>query len=201
MFKNTLCILGLLLSFSSYSAEKYIMVVFHGLGGFEADSMKEEANIPANLSGVGITKFYNAGHGVSDQKFTELLKNFNCRSGAAMNKDLGLIIVGYSWGARKSYEFSKTYEKKCGIKADRAYMIDGIQKLVSQFKNAPIAKICKNYYKTISPIRGRALDNCENTNLTEVCKIEGGQYLEGMPCHQAVLKEGFKMVMQDIQSI
>ncbi len=204
MNKVIIFFLTLLLSFSSYAdtynSRKYIMVIFHGLGGYEANNLDMATKLPENLKMAGIEKMYNAGHGVSEKKFDVILNNFACKNGTRNQENLGMIIVGYSWGARKSYEFSKTYLKKCGQKADRAYMIDGVQKLVSQFKETPVAKVCKNFYKTISPIRGRDLKNCQNSDLTELCKQEGGAYSEGMPCHQTVLKAGFELVMEDIQN-
>lgn len=205
MTKVFFCLLSLLISFSSYSethdSKKYVLVIFHGLGGYESGNLDEATNLPEGLGNAGIEKMYNAGHGVSEGKFKLVLDNFACKNGVQTEKNLGLIIIGYSWGAHKSYDFSQTYLKKCGRKADRAYMIDGIQKLVSQFKKAPVALVCKNFYKTVEPIRGRALDGCQNRDMTEVCKQENGTFMEGMPCHQAVLKEGFNIVMKDIQNL
>ena len=204
MNKILIFLFSLLISFSSNSetnfSKKYILITFHGLGGYESENLDEATNISESLKAAGVVKMFNAGHGVSKRKFDLVLDNFGCQNGKQNQKDLGLIIIGYSWGARKSYEFSKTYLKKCGQKAERAYMIDGIQKLVTQFKHTPEAKMCKNFYKTISPIRGTSLKDCQNTDLTEICKTEGGGYLEGMPCHQLVISEAYKLVMNDIST-
>jgi len=199
MLKTIFCILCLTVSFSSFSAEKYIMVIFHGLGGFNSGSMEQAETVSSELRNVGVEKVYNGGHGVSKRKFSQVLDNFDCRNGNLLREDLGLIIIGYSWGARKSYDFSKTYLKKCGRKADRGYMLDGVQKLITQFRHAPVAQVCKNYYKTISPIRGRSLKNCENFDLTDICRDSGTT--DGMRCHQMVLQKGMQLSMQDLQNM
>ncbi|TDJ04546.1 MAG: hypothetical protein E2O68_08055 [Deltaproteobacteria bacterium] len=196
MFKTTAILFGLLISFSTLASDRFVMITFHGLGGFESDRLEESRNISEELSNVGVERMYNGGHGVNKRKWQKVLDNFDCRNGQQMNEDLGLIIIGYSWGARKSYEFSKAYHKKCGQKAERAYMIDGIQKLITSFRHAPVAKVCKNYYKRKGIISGKALKGCENSELTEICVNTSG-----MQCHQVVLREGFRLVMDDITSL
>lgn len=197
MFKNTLLLVTLLFSFSTFaSPDRYTLVIFHGLGGYEAKNLDEAQNIPENLSAIGVEKMYNAGHGVNKRKFKKVLENFECKNGQQMKDDMGLIIIGYSWGARKSYEFSKNYFKKCGQKADRAYMIDGIQKLITSFRHAPVAKYCKNFFKNKGIIGGMALKDCENFDKTEIC-----ERTSGMQCHQQVLKEGFRLTMEDLETL
>lgn len=160
-----------------------------------------QEKVDDNLTKAGVEKLYNAGHVTTPKNFDTILSHFNCKNGVQGNEDLGLIVLGYSWGARGSYELTKAYENACGRKADRAYMLDGIQKMFSQFAHAPIAQVCKNYYKTNTPIRGRALDGCENHDKTDVCKDEEGNVVTGMPCHSMVLQAGFKIVMEDIASL
>jgi hypothetical protein len=200
MSKILISVLALLVSFSSYSdthiSKKYVLVVFHGMGS--GNDFKEEDTFSEDLKTAGVVKMYNAGHDVSNRDLKEILKNFECRDGKQNKPDLGLIIMGYSWGARVNYEFSKDYLKKCGQKVDRAYMIDGIQKIASQFKHAPVANVCINYYKTTEPIRGRALEGCENHDLTEVCKQEDGDFGDGMECHGKVLNAGMELALKDI---
>ena len=196
MFKTSAILISLLISFSTFASGRYVMVVFHGLGGYESDRLEESTGVPTILTNAGVEKMYNAGHGVNKRKWQVVLENFDCRNGEQMEEDLGLIILGYSWGARKSYEFSKAYFKKCGRKADRAYMIDGIQKLITSFRKTPVAQVCKNYFKKKGVISGMALKNCENTNLTDICVNTNG-----MQCHQVVLKEGYNLTMDDIASL
>lgn len=87
----------------------------------------------------------------------------------------------------------------CGRKLERAYMLDGIQKIAGQFKETPIANICKNYYKTNTPIRGRALENCENHDFTtRACTNRDGSISTGMQCHQQTLKAGYMASLADI---
>jgi hypothetical protein len=203
MLKATILLLCLVFSFSSFSElrpEKYLMVTVHGMGGYSSKNIDEIENVPEFLKAAGIERAFNAAHGISKGKFKNFFKNFNCKNGV-QQKDIGLIIIGYSWGAARSYDLSKAYFKKCGRKADRSYMIDGIKKIVTQYKKTPIATVCKNYYKTISPIRGRALKGCENFDKTEVCRQENGTTLAGMQCHQAVLKVGYKLALEDIKSL
>lgn len=203
MLKIIICFLCLIFSFSSYSKlrpQKYIMITIHGLGGYSSKNINEIPNVPETLKAAGIVKAFNAAHGISKSKFKKFFKNFNCKNGV-QEKDVGLIIIGYSWGAEISYKLSKAYLKKCGRKADRAYMIDGVKKLITQYNKTPIATVCKNYYKTISPIRGRALKGCENFDKTEICKLENGSTLAGMQCHQVVLKAGYKLAINDIQTL
>lgn len=197
MLKATFFLISLLISFSSFaSPDRYILVTFHGLGGLESGALEEALYITSNISDAGVERMYNAGHGVSKRKFKMVLDNFDCRDGKQMRADMGLIIIGYSWGARKSYDFSKAYFKKCGRKADRAYMIDGIQKLITSFRHRPVAQVCKNYYKRKGIISGKALEGCENFNKTEVC-----EKTSGMECHQKVLSEGLNLAMEDIAGL
>ena len=178
--------------------------IYHGHcsrdGGYSSNDIDEIENVPETLKAAGVVRAFNAAHGINKRKFKNFFKNFNCKNGV-QQKDLGLIIIGYSWGAERSYDLSKAYLKKCGRKADRAYMIDGIKKIITQFTKTPVAVVCKNYYKTISPIRGRALKGCENFDKTEICKLEDGSTLAGMECHQAVLKAGYKLAIKDIQTL
>jgi hypothetical protein len=155
--------------------------------------------VPSDLKGIGVVKIYEIGHSVDKKIFSQVLKDFNCKNKIQNQKDLKIIIWGYSWGARNTYEFSKMFQKTCGRKADIGYLVDGIQKPISQFRRAPIAKYCKNYYKTIYPLRGRPVDDCQNIDLTDTCKLPDGGHLKGFQCHQAVLHEGNGMVMEDLK--
>lgn len=191
-------IIFFLISFSAFSAEKYIFAVFHGYGYPENETVKIRTNISPELQKAKIVKVYDSAHNVREKSYSEILDNFQCQGGIQKRKDLGLVILGYSWGAKKSYDLSKDYFEKCGRKADRAYMIDGVLKLVTRFPLAPIAQVCKNYYKTINPIHGKALKNCENFDLTKICVFPDGSQLKGMPCHQTVILEGQKLAIEDM---
>lgn len=198
MIKISIYCLGLFLSFSSFSAEKYILVLFHGYGGPENVDIKERSKIPDYLSSSKVVKFYDGSHNVSEKKFFQVLDNFQCQNGSQNRKDLGLVIIGYSWGAKRAYDFSKEYLEKCGRKADRAYMIDGVLKLITKFPFPPIATVCKNWYKTINPIRGRPFKNCENFDKTELCTHLGGEYDKGFKCHQFIITTGTEWALKDI---
>ncbi len=198
MKKSFLILLSLFISTPSFAVRphNYILAVFHGLGS--GKTFNEEQNLPQRVSSAGVVKMYNSGHDVSDRNLKEILKNFDCANGKQKNKDLGLVIIGYSWGARASYEFSKDYLEKCGQKAERAYMLDGVQKLISQFKHAPVAKVCNNYFKTLSPIRGRALEGCENHDMTDLCKNSDGSYGDSWECHGKVINRAMELVYEDM---
>ncbi|MFZ8932304.1 MAG: hypothetical protein ACO20H_10390 [Bacteriovoracaceae bacterium] len=181
------------------SPERYVMIIFHGMGAPQDKTFQEAKDIPDLLRDGGVERLFNTAHKGGKANFKKMLELFNCQNGIQKNEDLGLIVLGYSWGARRNYEFSKFYEKNCGRKADRGYMIDGIQKLVSQFKKGPIATHCKNYYKTIKPVRGTAVENCENFDYTDkACKNRDGTYMSGWNCHQATLQSGFESALNDI---
>lgn len=200
MSKILISVLALLASFSSYSdthnSKKYILAVFHGMGS--GSTFKEEENFSQELKEAGVFKMYNAGHDARGRDLDVIMKNFDCKNGKQNQKNLGLIIIGYSWGARASYEFSRDYLKECGQKADRAYMLDGVQKIASQFKHAPLANVCVNYFKTLSPIRGRSLEGCENHDLTDLCKLENGEYGDSWECHGKVINAAMKLAYKDI---
>lgn len=198
MKKVFLVLISLFISVPSFadSPKKYVLAIFHGLGS--GHTFQEEQNLPESIRMAGVEKMYNAGHDVSDRDMKEILKNFNCVNGKQNQKNLGLIIIGYSWGARASYEFSKDYLKKCGQKVERAYMLDGVQKIATQFKHAPVAKVCVNYYKTLSPIRGRALEGCENHDLTDLCKEPNGEYGDSWKCHGTVINKAMEMAYEDM---
>ncbi|MFI5391012.1 MAG: hypothetical protein ACHQYQ_06590 [Bacteriovoracales bacterium] len=144
-------------------------------------------------------KVYEIGHSVDKKIFSQILKDFNCKNKIQNQKDLKIIIWGYSWGARNTYEFSKMFQNTCGRKADIGYLVDGVQKPISQFRRAPIANYCKNYYKTIYPIRGRPVDDCQNIDLTKTCIRADGSHLKGLECHQTVIFEGNEMVRDDLK--
>lgn len=198
MIKTSIFLIGLLFSFATFSAEKYILVLFHGLGGPENVDIKERSKLPEDLAATKVIKIYDGSHNVSEKKFFQVLDNFACKNGTQTRKDLGLVIIGYSWGSKRAYDFSKEYQEKCGRKADRAYMIDGVLKLITKFPFPPIATVCKNWYKTISPIRGRPFKNCENFDKTELCTHMGGEYNKGFKCHQWIITLGTKWAIDDI---
>lgn len=200
MNKVLIFLLALMFSFSSHSentlSKRYILVTFHGLGS--GSTFNESENFPEELRNAGVIKMYNAGHDVRGRNLDVILQNFECKNGKQNQKDLGLIVIGYSWGARATYEFSKDYLEECGQKVERAYMLDGVQKIATQFRHTPVAKVCKNYYKTLSPIRGRALEGCENHDLTDLCKLENGEYGDSWECHGKVIKAGMDLAYKDI---
>lgn len=198
MKKVFLVLLSLFISVPSFAntSKKYVLAIFHGLGS--GSTFQEEQNLPESIKMAGVEKMYNAGHDVSDRNLKEILKNFNCVNGKQNQEDLGLIIIGYSWGARATYEFSKDYLKKCGQKVERAYMFDGVQKIASQFKHTPVANVCVNYYKTLSPVRGRALEGCENHDLTDLCKTSDGKNIDSMECHGLVIKKAMELAYEDM---
>ncbi len=185
---------------SNFAPKRFAMIIFNGMGAPFDKNFKEETEIPAELISGGVERLFNTAHSGGKAGFKEMLEIFDCENGIQKNEGLGLIVLGYSWGARRNYEFSKYYERNCGRKADRGYMIDGIQKIVSQFKKAPIATACRNYYKTIKPVRGMAVKNCENFDYTDTaCKNRDGSYMSGWQCHQATLQAGFQAAISDIE--
>ncbi len=184
-----------------FSKNRYILTIFHGHGGVDPKRLTERKQVPQNFKEIGIEKVYDIGHSVSSKEQKKILENFNCINKVQQNSDLRLIIWGYSWGARNTFEFSKMYQENCGQKADFGYLVDGVQKPILKFNKAPISKVCKNYYKKINPIRGRSLDNCQNFDLTESCKKSDGSFMEGFLCHQIILIKGNKLIEQDIESL
>jgi hypothetical protein len=187
-----------LISFSALAADKYIFAVFHGYGYPENENVKTRTKISPELQKAKIIKVFDSAHNVRKKSYAEILASFECQGGIQKRKDLGLVILGYSWGAKKAYDFSKEYFEKCGRKADRAYMIDGVLKLVTRFPFAPIAQVCKNYYKTINPIKGRALKECENFDRTQICLYPDGSQKKGFDCHQAVILDSQKLATEDM---
>jgi hypothetical protein len=193
MIKNILLFLTIS---SAFSAEKYVLIYFHGQDGFMSSDIRERKKLPDELFGLKINKVYDSSHNIRYREFKKILEIFGCNKGTKKANDLGLIIIGWSWGARRAYEFSKDYFENCGVKADFGYLVDGVQKPIIPFRHPPISNYCKNFYKTVFPVSGRSLENCNNVDLTKECKD-----LDGLKCHQAVIGKGLDMVIEDIRNI
>jgi hypothetical protein len=82
--------------------------------------------------------------------------------------DLGIIILGNSWGATNSYLLAKKYTDFCGRKAELLIMIDGIAKWVpTAFTDTFSAERCINYFQHESALAGNKIPGCENHKKTE----------------------------------
>jgi hypothetical protein len=78
-------------------------------------------------------------------------------------KNLGLIMMVNSWGAKMSQKLSDMYREKCGMLPHLTILIDGVSKPTPFAYNKPIRALnCVNFYQQSSKLQGTSIENCNN---------------------------------------
>jgi hypothetical protein len=120
-----------------------------------------------NLNTTNINIYKNAylTHYSKDSEINSVLKlledsNGNCK------KDVRLIMMINSWGAKVSQKLAHKYHKKCGTLPYLSILIEGISKPTSiSYKKSLLSFNCVNYYQTLSKLHGAPIENCKNIEL------------------------------------
>lgn len=190
--KILLSTFAFLLSASYLYAEtkpsSYIVVGVSGFGTRTPDRAWQPSGAHDNLPEVSaVEKTYRLVHYAKKNEVSEVLENFRCSKGKQNAKDLGLVVMINSWGSNVGYQLVKRYESECGRKADYVVMVDGVSKPIGAFSKKIPAQRCLNYYQTKGFIHGKALEGCENKNLTQDCDDMG---LSPVKCHIYVEWDG-----------
>jgi hypothetical protein len=154
--------------------ERFIVVGVSGFGtNEEGDGEPSGAhdNLPL-MSEIAGT--YRLTHGANNARLDEVLSNFNCSGGVQGTENLGLIIMANSWGAGKANKLARRYQERCGREVELFVMVDGINKPIpTAYGKRPPARRCVNYYQRRSTLIGRAIEGCENHDLSQSCQ-DGG---------------------------
>lgn len=160
-------------------SKKYLVV---GVSGFKTGRDKEETdNILSNLIGKGFEPsgawenlptrhkkiFKNAylTHFSSEREIDSVLslildENKECK------KDVGLIMMINSWGAKTSQKLAKKYLEKCGTLPALSILIEGVSKPTPLSYDKPIMAFnCVNFYQRLSKLKGTAIANCHNNQI------------------------------------
>lgn len=187
--KGLIIIIGILLLLSSYSeAKEYVVVGVSGFGTRKEENAWQPSGAHENLPYYGnIRARFELVHYAKNPELENILNEFNCREGKS-DPNLGLLIIANSWGSGKAHKLAKMYQRKCGDLVDAFYLVDGVSKPIGAFNKDIPAKVCKNYYQTRGAVRGTAVRNCENTNMTNECDPNGAE--SAVQCHIFVEWEG-----------
>lgn len=127
-------------------------------------------NLPENM--LQIAGSHKIAHSSKEAKLDEIIKNLSCDSKKQPQRP-GLIIMINSWGAENGYKLAKKYNDVCKEPVEAFIFVDGIGKPMYSYNKVPPAKKCMNYYQTRSFVHGRAMDNCENIDMSKSCS-DGG---------------------------
>ncbi|MDD0854876.1 hypothetical protein HBN50_17370 [Halobacteriovorax sp. GB3] len=154
---------------------EYVVVGISGFGTRRAtENYWQPSGAHENLpNSYRIVETHKLVHYSKKKELLNALSLFDCKDGRQLNDDLGLIIIGNSWGASNTYKLSKLYKEECGRVARLVVMVDGVRKPIGSYKKRPFAKQCINYYQTTGFAHGRKLEDCENIDLTSYCKKRG----------------------------
>jgi len=100
------------------------------------------------------------------QVLNHLKNDGQCRA------DLGLIIVGNSWGVHNTQRLAEMYQQQCGRLVDLVISIDGVAKpMPTPFRSILPAQKCLNFYEKDSFIHGSPLKNCKNFSLQQIDQL------------------------------
>lgn len=150
-------------------------------------------NLPENM--LQITGSYKIAHSSNEAKLDGIIKNLNCDTKKQPQRP-GLIIMINSWGAKNGYRLAKKYNEACKEPVEAFIFVDGIGKPMYSYNKVPPAKKCINYYQTRSFVHGRAMDNCENIDMSNSCS-DGGVAI----CHIEVEWYGSAKASKEIKNL
>lgn len=184
---------GLLLVFAHSQAtadsSKFIVI---GVAGFSTKKENPE-NLESNLlsrrghdSGAWSLPLPRNSHRIEKTLFLthhringemrQILQLFS-KGEQGCNPDLGLILVGNSWGSAKTQRIAAAYADHCGKPADLVIITDGILKpLMIPFSRPIVAETCINFYQVISRLNGTEIEGCENILVDESAVALNGNF-------------------------
>lgn len=104
-------------------------------------------------------------HFSKDSEINSVLKLIEDKDGHC-KKDVGLIMMINSWGAKTSQKLAKSYLDKCGTLPYLSVLIEGVSKPTPfSYDKSLLTFNCVNYYQTLSKLRGGPIENCRNIEL------------------------------------
>ena len=157
-------------------AESYLVV---GVAGLKTGRDKNEtANILSDAIGANFEPsgawenlnrnhkkiFKNAflTHFSKDSEIDAVLKLIENQDGQCQ-KDIGLIMMINSWGAKTSQKLASKYLKKCGRLPHLSVIIEGVSKPTPfAYKKSLLSYNCVNFYQRHSKLKGGPIENCQN---------------------------------------
>lgn len=157
------------------SSLQYVVVGVSGFGtGPDGKGQPSGAHDNLPLQRGAIASVHRLTHSGSRTEYQEILAPFQCVSGQQASGDHRLIIMANSWGAGRGVDLARRYQRECGRQVELFIMVDGIQRHTTfSFGTKPPAVRCLNYYQRLSTVRGRAIEGCENEDMSNECQRGG----------------------------
>lgn len=159
----------------SAKSKKYLVVA---IAGFKTgrdnpeDIMSSKIGKGSEVSGVWSYLEKNYHHRIfetvylthysKDSELNSVLKLLEDKNGLC-RKDLGMIFMVNSWGAKISQKLARQYFLKCQTLPHLTIMIEGVSKPTPlPYTKSILAFNCVNFYQLQSSLHGAPIANCHN---------------------------------------